>query len=66
MVITCDISGFRRGVVEAFFLLGCYRRWLVLVTDVSGQNIGPFRWTLEHGTVMFSRNVGNHLPTYAA
>jgi len=33
-------SHFRRGVNEIFALLGCYAAWIV-VSDVSGQPVGP-------------------------
>ena len=39
------ISGFRRGVHGIFALLGCR----LVVTDVSGQPIGPFNLNLEMG-----------------
>ena len=68
-----EIEGFRRGVVEAFALLGCYTRLSLFVTDVSGESISPIfkgqavqedLLNFEDGTDMLFQNFGNQLPTY--
>jgi hypothetical protein len=71
----CEIAGFRRGLVEVFTPLGCWRDIdSKLVTDVSGQHIDPVPYglavqedclTLNGGIDKLSRNVCNQVPTYA-
>ena len=59
--VQCEISGFRRGVVEIFALLGCYA---VLVG--CWQQTKKSNWTvytLKNGTDITSRNVGNYKQT---
>jgi hypothetical protein len=51
----CEISGFRRGVTEAFALVGC-----------STAYVGSWLPTFEGGTGSLSRTVSNQLPAYSA
>jgi len=67
----CEVSGFRRAVLDVFTHLGCY-------TTLFGSYLPKFRdtlsvpsskgqtMTLEDGTDRLSRNVRKQLPTKAA
>jgi hypothetical protein len=69
----CKLSGFHRGVVEAFALLGCYAvllsSWLTAFRHGLWQDVKQSILecvALEEETDRPSRNVGRQLSTNAA
>jgi hypothetical protein len=62
----CQISDFRRDVLEVFCLLGCYITCLHGCSAKFRDSMSLVLFNPINGTDRLSRNVSKQLPTYAA